>query len=91
MPSSTGNSQRFFGLSGYNSRAAPILRAHGWNQPESGPGEVLPLLARNIFVQGYVGWRDQGRPTEFLILLGRYLNQAQELSQLLVTVAWSTW
>ncbi len=46
------------------------------------PAEVLPLLARNIFVQGYVGWRDQGRPTEFLILLGRYLNQAQELSQL---------
>ena len=46
------------------------------------PDEVLPLLARNIFVQGYVGWRDQGHPTEFLILLGRYLNQAQELSQL---------
>lgn len=44
--------------------------------------EVLPLLARNIYVQGYVGWEDQGRPTEFLILLGRYVNQAQELANL---------
>jgi hypothetical protein len=45
------------------------------------PAEVLPLLARNIYVQGYVGWRDQGRPTEFLVLLGRYINQAQEIAQ----------
>src|SRR5438270_612477 len=44
--------------------------------------EVLPLLARNIYVQGYVGWQDQGRPTEFLVLLGRYVNQAQELAAL---------
>ena len=44
--------------------------------------EVLPLLARNIYVQGYVGWQDQGRPTEFLILLGRYANQAEELAKL---------
>jgi hypothetical protein len=44
--------------------------------------EVLPLLARNIYVQGYVGWQDQGRPTEFLLLLGKYINQAQELATL---------
>ncbi|MBV9625077.1 MAG: hypothetical protein JOZ14_13980 [Acidobacteria bacterium] len=42
--------------------------------------EVLPLLARNIYVQGYIGWRDGGRPTEFLILLTRYVNQAKELA-----------
>ena len=44
--------------------------------------EVLPLLARNIYVQGYVGWQDQGRPTEFLILLGRYANQSQEIANM---------
>ncbi len=44
--------------------------------------EVLPLLARNIYVQGYIGWQDQGRPTEFLILLGRYVNQAQEITNI---------
>lgn len=44
-----------------------------------GAEEVLPLLARNIYVQGYVGWQDEGRPTEFLVLLGRYVNQAEEL------------
>src|ERR1700744_1356024 len=39
---------------------------------------VLPLLARNVFAQGY----DNGRATEFLILLDRYLHQARELQQL---------
>ncbi len=46
------------------------------------PDQVLPLLARNIYVQGYVGWQDNGTPTEFLILLGRYENQAKELAAL---------
>ena len=40
------------------------------------PEQILPLLARNVYVQGYVGWQDNGQPTEFLILLGRYINQA---------------
>jgi len=40
--------------------------------------EVLPLLARNIFVQGY----QSGRPTEFLILVDRYMRQARELQAL---------
>src|SRR6202142_4050406 len=39
------------------------------------PDEVLPLLARNVSVQGY----QDGRPTEFLILLRRYMDQAREL------------
>ena len=42
--------------------------------------EVLPLLARNVAVEGYQGRKDkQGRPTEFLILLKRYVGQAREL------------
>jgi hypothetical protein len=39
-------------------------------------------MARNIYVQGYEGWKSGGRPTEFLILLGRYVNQAKELAEL---------
>ena len=44
--------------------------------------QVLRLLARNVYVQGYVGWQDAGSPTEYLILLGRYVNQARELAAL---------
>jgi len=46
------------------------------------PDEVLPLLARNIFSQGYQGSLNAGRPTEFLILLIRYVQQARELTTL---------
>ena len=42
--------------------------------------EVLPLLARNVFTEGYEGWQGRGRPTEFLILLTRYVQQARELA-----------
>jgi len=42
--------------------------------------EVLPLLARNVAIEGYQGRKDKaGRPTEFLILLKRYVEQAREL------------
>ena len=42
--------------------------------------EVLPLLARNVAVEGYQGRKDKtGRATEFLILLKRYVGQAREL------------
>jgi len=41
--------------------------------------EVLPLLSRNVFTQGFEG---TSRPTEFLILLRRYVVQARELSEL---------
>lgn len=40
--------------------------------------EVVPLLARNIYLQGYHG----NRQTEFLILLTRYVHQARELQDL---------
>jgi hypothetical protein len=42
------------------------------------PEDVLPLLARNSFLQGY----ENGRETEFLILLDRYVRQARELQAL---------
>jgi hypothetical protein len=41
--------------------------------------EVLPLLSRNVFTDGYEG---SARPTEFLILLRRYVVQARELTAL---------
>jgi hypothetical protein len=46
------------------------------------PEEILPLLARNVFAQGYEGSQDKGRPTEFLILLAHYVDQAKELAVL---------
>jgi hypothetical protein len=39
------------------------------------PDDVLPLLARNVYMQGY----QQGTATEYLILLDRYVQQAREL------------
>ena len=58
-----------------------FLRMAGISQKVS-TEEIVPLLARNIYVQGYIGWQDRGRPTEFLVLLGRYVNQARELQTL---------
>src|SRR5215468_1658212 len=55
-----------------------FLRMAGISQKVSSE-EILPLLARNVYVQGYQGWQESGRPTEFLVLLGRYVNQAKEL------------
>src|SRR5450756_643453 len=42
------------------------------------PEEVLPLLARNVFVIGY----QNGKPTQFLILLNWYVDKARELEAL---------
>ena len=58
-----------------------LLRMAGVSQKAS-EQEVVPLLARNIYVQGYEGWKTGGRPTEFLILLARYVNQSKELADL---------
>lgn len=55
----------------------PFLRMAGISQKVTAD-EVLPLLSRNIVVEGY----SQGRPTEFLILVNRYIRQARELSSL---------
>ena len=54
-----------------------FLRMAGISQKIS-PDEVLPLLARNVYTLGF----RSGRPTEFLILLQRYVTQAKELSAL---------
>jgi hypothetical protein len=58
-----------------------FLRMAGISQKIT-PQEVLPLLSRNVYVQGYEG---SARPTEFLILLKRYVKQARELEALAVT------
>jgi hypothetical protein len=54
-----------------------FLRMAGISQKIS-PEEVMPLLARNIFMTGY----SKAQPTEFLILLRRYVHQARELAAL---------
>ncbi len=55
-----------------------FLRMAGISQKIS-PEDVLPLLGRNVYAQGYEG---SSRPTEFLILLSRYVQQARELTGL---------
>lgn len=59
-----------------------FLRMAGISQKVS-PAEVMPFLARNVFIDGY---RYNGghslQPTEFLILLRRYVQQARELAML---------
>src|SRR5271154_6442736 len=49
---------------------------------KAAPEEVMALLARNIYLIGYQGTGLGSRPTEFLILLRRYVQQARELSDL---------
>ncbi|HYM78638.1 MAG TPA: hypothetical protein VE377_21895 [Candidatus Dormibacteraeota bacterium] len=55
-----------------------LLRMAGMSQ-EIAPQEVLPLLSQNVFTEGY---QESTRPTEFLILLRRYVVQARELAAL---------
>jgi len=54
-----------------------FLRMAGISQKVSAD-DVLPLLARNVYLQGF----QDGRPTEFLLLLIRYVQQARELQSL---------
>jgi hypothetical protein len=56
-----------------------FLRMAGISQKAS-PEEVMPLLARNVFLLGYEGPSSRVRATEFLILLSRYVQQARELT-----------
>jgi hypothetical protein len=58
-----------------------FLRMAGISQKAS-PEEVIPLLAHNVYTQGYEGYLNKGRPTEFLVLLSRYVHQAKELAVL---------
>src|SRR5579862_9327294 len=55
-----------------------LERMAGISQKVS-PDEVMPLLSRNVFSQGF---EVSTRPTEFLILLRRYMVQARELNAL---------
>ena len=54
-----------------------FLRMAGISQ-KIAPEEVLPLLGRNVFMEGY----ESSKKTEFLLLLSRYVVQARELSNL---------
>jgi hypothetical protein len=54
-----------------------FLRMAGISQ-EISPDQVLPLLARNVYLRGY----QDGAQTEFLILLNRYVQYARELQAL---------
>ncbi len=54
-----------------------FLRMAGISQ-EVPPGDVLPMLARNVFLHGY----ESGRETEYLLLVDRYLRQARELERM---------
>jgi hypothetical protein len=58
-----------------------FLRMAGISQKIT-PDEVMPLLARNVFIIGYEGSGAGAHPTEFLILLRRYVQQARELAAL---------
>jgi hypothetical protein len=58
-----------------------FLRMAGISQ-QVPPQDVLPLLARNVLIHGYRGWQDNPAPTEFLVLLSRYVEQARELTKL---------
>ncbi|MGA9667594.1 MAG: hypothetical protein WBQ94_00210 [Terracidiphilus sp.] len=55
----------------------PFLRMAGISQ-EIPTEEVLPMLARNVALQGY----QEGRPTEFLVLIDRYVQLARRLQSL---------
>ena len=54
-----------------------FLRMAGLSQAVA-PNEVLPTLSHTVVLQGY----QLGRPTEFLVLLRRYVRQSNELSAL---------
>ena len=59
-----------------------FLRMAGMSQKIS-LEDVLPALARNVYILGY----QQGRGTEYLLLLERYVQQARELQTLAAQTA----
>ncbi len=54
-----------------------FLRMAGMSQ-KALPDEILPLLSQRVYLSGYQG----DSPTEFLVLLRRYVRQARELEAL---------
>jgi hypothetical protein len=64
-----------------------LLRMAGISQQVS-PEEVLPLLAHSVSTLGYENsLKEDYKPTEFLVLLQRYLQEARELQTLAGTEA----
>ena len=59
----------------------PFLRLAAVSR-EAAPQEVLPLLSHQIVVDGYNGAKRASAPTEYLILVRRYVEQARELQTL---------
>ena len=55
----------------------PLLRMAGISQ-EIAPADLLPMLARNVSLWGY----ENDKPTEFLLLVDRYVRLARELHAL---------
>lgn len=55
-----------------------FLRMAAISQKAS-PEEVLPLLSSNVVVEGYNSRERSRKPTEYMILLKRYVEQAREL------------
>jgi hypothetical protein len=55
----------------------PFLRMTGISQ-EVSPADVLPMLARNVYLRGYT----DSKRTEFLVLIERYVKLARELESL---------
>jgi len=43
------------------------------------PEDVLPLVAHNVVTDGYIGYGKGEKPTEYLVLLRRYVEQSREL------------
>src|SRR5215470_11546629 len=58
-----------------------FLRMAGISQKATAD-DVMPLLSRNVFLLGYEGSPSRPHPTEFLILVMRYMQQARELQTL---------
>ena len=59
----------------------PFLRLAGVSSKVA-PEEVLPLLSHQVITHGYGEFRRSSSPTEYLILLRRYVDQARELRAL---------
>ena len=59
----------------------PFLRMAAVSQKAS-VEEVLPLVARKVAMEGYDRMGKVGKPTEYLVLLKRYVEQARELATL---------
>jgi len=59
----------------------PLLRLAAVSRKVA-PEEVLPLLSHQVVLDGYGGSAHSATPTEYLILVKRYVDQARELQTL---------